>query len=91
MTAANRMTVSGYNQVEGAQKVRKPTRMAPERPAIAPPTMNIVIFKATGFLPSAVAASSWSRMARSVRPKGEFTIRAAMNQMSATQTAVSPI
>ena len=89
MTAANRMMVSGYSQVDGAQTVRNPTRIAPERPAIAPPTVKIVIFRAVGFFPSAVAAISLSRMARSVRPYGELTIRAATNQTRATQIAVS--
>ena len=91
MTAANRMMVSGYSQVDGAQTVRKPTRIAPESPAIAPPTMKIVIFKAVGFFPSAEAATSFSRIARRDLPYGELTIRAAMNQTMATQIAVRPI
>ena len=50
MTAAKRMSVSGYSHVDGAQVVMKPTRMAPLKPAIAPPTTNTVIFMRHGVL-----------------------------------------
>src|ERR1700680_1319617 len=77
MTAAKRMSVSGYSHVDGAQVVRKPMRMAPLSPAIALPTMNTVIFMAMEFLPSALAASSRSRIARNERPYGELMMRGA--------------
>ena len=53
--------------------------------------MKIIIFSATGFLPSALAATSLSRMARSERPNGELTIREATNQTSTTDNADRPM
>ncbi len=64
----------------------KPIRMAPLNPAIAPPRMKTVIFNATAFLPSAFAAISFSRMARSERPYGELITRCAMKKTITART-----
>src|SRR6202521_2878877 len=69
MIAANRMIVSGYSQTEGAQIWMNPTRMAPESPAIPPPTMKIVILRLTGFLPIEAGGVSRSRLAPRVPPQ----------------------
>src|SRR3977135_1733959 len=52
--------------------------------------MKIVILSWTGFLPMAVAASSCSRIARRLRPKGELTILEATSQTSSTHGTVKP-
>src|SRR5260370_41469813 len=68
----------------------KPTRIAPDSPAMTPPTMKTVNLSWTGFLPMATAAISRSRTARRLRPYGELTTRFTSTNTSTTQTAVRP-
>ncbi len=53
----------------------KLTRIAPDRPAIAPPVTSAPVRSASRFLPSESATLSLSRMARSERPYGDSVIR----------------
>ena len=72
MTAVKYTNVSGYSQEPGDQAEMNSTRMAPLIPAITPPSTNAIIRSPVTFLPSAAAARSLSRTARSVRPNGEL-------------------
>ena len=86
MTAVKYTNVSGYSHEPGDQAEMNSTRTAPLMPAITPPRMNASIRSPVTFLPSAAAACSLSRTARSVRPSGEL-VTMCTSQYTHTQIA----
>ena len=86
MTAVKYTKVSAYSQEPGDQAEMNSTRTAPLIPAITPPRTNASMRSPVTFLPSAAAACSLSRIARSARPSGEL-VTICTSQYTQTQIA----